>query len=208
MGYSQGETVSLGMVNLPHFGSMVVFRWAKPGAHHRVAGRAGGDLGNSFVEGLSAEKNIGDCDSLSVCKTDEAIIAMGPTRNVGAPMPHSPTIPPPTAVPCQVVIEPTESTTTSIPEARGCMREGWSKAVGLGSFIALMDIKLVHIVSPSVGEMIPISCLNHQYIRTSLVFAGSSPRIWTTISFSMRHIQVPWSHVFKSWWEARQSHNA
>ena len=74
------------------------------------------------------KKNIGDCDcdSLSVCKTDEAIIAMGPTRNVEAPMPHSPTMPPPTAVPCQEVIEPTETPTTTNfgLEARGRMREG------------------------------------------------------------------------------------
>ena len=78
------------------------------------------------MEGLSAEKNIGDCDSLSVCKTDEAIIAMGPTRNVEAPMPHSPTMPPPTAVPCQEVIEPTETPTTTNfgLEARGRMWEG------------------------------------------------------------------------------------
>ena len=202
MGYSQGETVSLGMVNLPHFGSMVVFRWAKPGAHHRVAGRAGGDLGNSFVEGLSAEKNIGDCDSLSVCKTDEAIIANGPTRNVEAPMPHSPTMPPLTAVPCQEVIEPTETPTTTnfSLEARGRMREGWSEAVVWGSFIALMDIKLVHIVSPSVGDMIPISCLNHQYRFGQAWFCWKqSPNL---DNHFILHEETHRSHVFKSWWEA------
>ena len=92
-------------------------------------------------------------------------------------------------------------------DAGGMKPGGWNRSF-LSGFIAMLGSELVHIWSPWVGEMIPIS-MPQSSRGTNLVLGGSSPQNSGFDCPFGQPFHSPWgnigSHVFKSWWE--ENHN-